>query len=94
MNLHTSFCVNNCNLLLRNIEITDYDKGYLNLLRQLTHIEPDKITFNHFNNFIDSLNKNHQIIVIENTDTNMIIGTITVLIEQKLIHNMGVVFDI
>ena len=54
MNLHTSFCVNNCNLLLRNIEITDYDKGYLNLLRQLTHIEPDKITFNHFNNFIDS----------------------------------------
>ena len=94
MNLNKLFYVNNCNLLLRNITISDYDKGYLNLLKQLTHIEPDKICQNDFNNFINSLNKNHQILVIENTDTDTIIGTITVLIEQKIIHNMGLVCHI
>ena len=94
MNLNKLFYVNNCNLLLRNITISDYDKGYLNLLKQLTHIETDKICQNDFNNFINSLNKNHQILVIENTDTDTIIGTITVLIEQKIIHNMGLVCHI
>lgn len=94
MNLNTLFCVNNCNLFLRNIELEDYNKGYLHLLRELTHIEPDKITLDEFNNFIDSLNKNHRIFVVENTDTNTIIGTITVLIEQKIIHNMGLVCHI
>ena len=94
MILNTTFCVNNCNLLLRNIEICDYNKGYLHLLKQLTHIEPDKITLDEFNKFIDSLNKNHRIFVIENTDINTIIGTITVLIEGKIIHNMGLVCHI
>ena len=94
MNLNKLFYVNNCNLLLRNIRNCDYNKGYLHLLRQLTHIEPDKICQNDFNNFINSLNKNHQILVIENTDTDTIIGTITVLIEKKLIHNMGLVCHI
>lgn len=35
------------------------------------------------------MNINHQIFVIENKDTNHIIGTLTILIEQKVIHNMG-----
>ena len=38
---------------------------------------------------VGNIDLNHQIFVIENKDTNHIIGTLTILIEQKVIHNMG-----
>jgi glucosamine-phosphate N-acetyltransferase len=79
---------------IRNIEYGDYYKNYLELLQVLTFIEPDKITFDDFKNFIDSLTANHQIFVIEDIENKKIIGTITVLIEKKLIHNLGSVCHI
>ena len=79
---------------IRNIEYGDYYKNYLELLRFLTFIEPDKITFDDFKKFIDSLTENHQIFVIEYIESKKIIGTITVLIEKKLIHNLGSVCHI
>ena len=79
---------------IRQIRKEDYDKQYLNLLQQLTTIDPDKITKDEFNSFIDNLNNNHLIFVIEHQETHEIIGSATLLVEHKLIHNMGIVCHI
>jgi glucosamine-phosphate N-acetyltransferase len=82
------------NFHIRNIEYEDYNKGYLELLQILTFIEPDKITVDDFTHFINGLNDKHQIFVMEDIMNQKIIGTITILIEQKLIHNLGLVCHI
>ena len=76
-------------LLVRKINKGDYNKKYLDLLKQLTSIFPDKISVSDFNNLVDRLGENHYIMVIEDIDTKMIIGCATLLIEEKFIHNMG-----
>jgi len=78
----------------RPLTFEDYNKGYLQLLKQLTIIDPDKISQKEFANIIERLNSNHQIIVIENPNTNKIIASGTIFIEQKFIHNMGLVAHI
>ena len=70
---------------IRKIEKNDYNKNYINLLSQLTVV--GNITQYQFNNFIDILNDDHQIWVIE--INNQIIATGTIVKEQKLIHNCG-----
>ena len=57
-------------------------------MKQLSQVDYNLINYNIFEQFINSLHDKHQIIVIENIKTNMIIGTITILIETKIIHNM------
>lgn len=71
----------------RRIESSDYYKDYLLLLEQLTIVEKEKINYQQFKIFVESLSNNHIIIVIE--DNNKIIGSGTLLIENKVIHNMG-----
>jgi len=79
-------------LIFRHIESNDYYKDYLTLLEQLTIVEKEKINYEQFKIFVESLSNNHIIIVIE--DNNKIIGTGTLLIENKVIHNMGLVAHI
>lgn len=79
---------------IRNIEYDDYYKNYLQLLQKLTTIDPDKISIQDFHSFIDNLTIKHQILVIEDPISNKIIGTITIIIESKLIHNLGSVCHI
>ena len=74
--------------------MSDCDKNYLNLLNQLNNtIDYNFISKNILENFINCLNENHQIIVIEDENKN-IIGTGTILIEKKILHNMGKVAHI
>ena len=64
---------------LRKIEPEDFNKNYLYLLKQLTTIDPNKITKDLFDTFIHKLNENHQIFVIEQIEQHIIIGTITII---------------
>lgn len=75
--------------IIRELEMTDYNKSYLQLLSQLTQIDPSKISQQIFEKFVTNLEStdNHKIFVIE--DNNKIIATITILVESKLIRNMG-----
>ncbi len=83
------------NLIFRKIQIADCDKKYFNLLNQLNNtIEYEHISKLFLENFISSLNENHQIIIIEDYITNELIGTGTILIEPKILHNMGKVAHI
>jgi glucosamine-phosphate N-acetyltransferase len=79
---------------VRPIEPADYHKQYLQLLQMLTSLNPRQISEPAFQQFVNNLNTSHQIWVIEEHTTNKIIGTITILIEQKIIHNFGKVCHI
>lgn len=79
-------------LEIRHLEKEDYCKRYIHLLKQLSTIDEDKITKNDFDSFVNNLNDNHQIYVIEKD--NQIVGSITLIIENKIIHNFGKVCHI
>lgn len=79
-------------LRVRNLTIDDYNKKYLDLLEQLTIVNKESITTSIFDNFVENLNDNHQVFIIE--DNCKIIATITVLIESKLIRSAGKVAHI
>ena len=74
-------------MIFRKLNSNDYSNEYFNLLGQLTEVDSDKITYNNFLEFINQLNDNHQIIVIE--DDNKIIASGTLLIENKIIHGLS-----
>ena len=79
---------------IRKLSLKDYNKEYLYLLSQLTNLDIDSINYELFKSFVQSLNNNHIILVIEDEFKKCIIGTITLLIEQKLIRNFGKVLHI
>ena len=70
--------------MIRNIQINDFNKNYLNLLNQLSKT---KFNFDEFEKYVNNLNDNHHIRVIE--INNRIIATGTLFIESKLIHNIN-----
>ena len=88
-----TFIKNDKLFIVDNLKKEDYDykqyPSYLELLGQLTTINPKNINRQDFNNFIDNLNQNHFIKVIKYKYTNQIVGSITVLKEAKLIHDFG-----
>jgi glucosamine-phosphate N-acetyltransferase len=70
---------------VRIIKYTDYYKGYIGLLQQLTKAE--KMTYKKFKQLLD--NTIAIIYVIEDIENKKIIATGTLLKEQKIIHNGG-----
>ncbi len=74
-------------MIIRNLKEKDFETNFLYLFKGLTEIEPDKISKNDFNNLLNQLNENHQIIVFE--EEGKILASGTILIETKFIHNMG-----
>lgn len=77
------------NMNLRYVEKRDYDKGLIELLGQLTSIDKSKISRESFEQFVGTLDSHsyHKILVCE--VDSCIIGTGTIVCEQKLIHNLG-----
>lgn len=77
------------NFIIRSIEKSDFHKQYLELLQHLTIVNPSEISKPMFDHFIDNLNDQHIIYVIEDINVKIIVGTITLLVENKFIHNMS-----
>ena len=73
--------------MFRLLEKSDFKKGFVALLTQLTHT--DNITeeqfLNHYNTIM--MNNNHEVFVLEKY--NKIITCGTLLVEPKFIHNCG-----
>ena len=80
-------------MYLRKLESNDYNSNYFQVLSQLSFIDNKSITLNQWNQFISQLNNNHQIYVLVDSSNN-IIASGTLLIENKIIHNMGKVAHI
>jgi len=75
--------------IVRKLEHNDFHKGYVEVLSQLSDINNDLMTENKFNIFVDELPSNIHIFVIFNTHKNKIVGSGTIIIENKIIHNFG-----
>ncbi|XP_055880184.1 glucosamine 6-phosphate N-acetyltransferase-like [Biomphalaria glabrata] len=77
-------------LCARPLSSGDYDKGYLDLLTELTIVgDISRDTF--LNQFykMKACGDNYYIIVIEDLSKNKIIGTATLVIEKKFIHHVS-----
>ena len=77
------------NFSIRPIEKKDVNRDFYSLLGQLTHMDVDKMDTYLTYDFLENLDENHQILVIENEDTEEIVGAGTLFIEKKLIRNYG-----
>jgi len=84
--------------IVRNLCKHDYDSNYLQLLGEDFTIHDGTISRGDFTDYISTLHTNHQILVIEHHSNDIsgsyIIGSSTIFIETKLIHNFGKVAHI
>jgi len=78
-------------LLLRELEIDDFDKGFVQLLSQLTTI--GNVTREMFTLRFNERKKTglYYTAVIEDTSKRLIIATPTLLFERKFIHSCGLI---
>lgn len=75
--------------IIRKIQESDYYKNYLNLISQLTN-EEIKCTYLQFKNHLNDMKSNIYVIEYE----GIIIASITLLFENKFIHNLSKVCHI
>uniref|UniRef100_A0A0N5B097 Glucosamine 6-phosphate N-acetyltransferase n=1 Tax=Syphacia muris TaxID=451379 RepID=A0A0N5B097_9BILA len=80
------------NLFIRPLHIDDRNKGYLELLKQLTVVgQVSEVDFvERFYAMSRSDPTSYYVIVIEDTETKCVVGTITLVIELKFIHSAGI----
>jgi len=71
-------------LIIRQLRLGDYDKGYLSILSELTTV--GNITKDEFIKRFNEIPHNHMIYVIEDMNTGRLMGSGTLLIELKFIH--------
>jgi len=69
----------------RKLKASDYYKGYLSLLEQLTVVDKNKITYDMFEKIINKMNSS--IYVIESK--GQIVTSGTLVIEDKIIHGIS-----
>lgn len=88
-----NFCIqlSNHSLIARPLKLQDYDKGYLELLSQLTLVgQVSRAEFTkRFQEMktANSISPHYYIVVIEDTKMHKIIGTSTLFLEMKFIHH-------
>lgn len=84
-----SFEKNGRIFIVKDLSKQDYSIEYFKLLQQLTSIDPEAMDQEQFDEFVERLNNHHKIKVIRDKESRKIVGSITILIEEKLIHNFG-----
>lgn len=84
-----SFHLDNEIIRIENLNLKNYNNSYLDLLKELSNSEIDS-DINKIKYHIKNLNSNHSIKILINA-SDVIIGSITILKEKKIIHNFGTV---
>jgi glucosamine-phosphate N-acetyltransferase len=81
--------MNHQQFVIRKLELKDINKEYFLLLQNLSLISLSELDTRKNHNFFSQLDKNHQIWVLEDSTNHKIIGSGTIIIENKLIRNYG-----
>ena len=72
------------------LKAQDINKDYLFLLSQLTSVDYETLNKENIKNFLNNLNNNHVIFLMKDSkNNNKIIGSITIIIEHKIIHGFS-----
>ena len=75
-------------MIIRKLEYEDYNKGFFELLSQLTSAE--KPSFEDFKRHVDLINeRNVEQVYVATFDEEKIIGTICFFVEVKFIHGLS-----
>ncbi|KAK2139481.1 hypothetical protein NP493_82g03035 [Ridgeia piscesae] len=77
-------------LEMRPLRLSDYHRGFLQLLGQLTLV--GEVSFDEFKERFSAMKQcrdTYYILVVEDTGTKELIGCATLLVEQKFIHSAG-----
>lgn len=85
-----SSMADNETLILRDLQLSDYHKGYMDLLSQLTTV--GDVSFDQFQDAFENLQKSHdntRIFVVEDIEKEVIVASATLLVEFKFIHSCG-----
>ena len=81
-------------LIARPLRLSDHQHGYLNLLSQLTEVgEVDRQQYEaRFKQMqlINNLSEHYLVVVIEDRNTNTIVGASTLFLEFKFIHSCAI----
>ncbi|KAJ3008300.1 Glucosamine-phosphate N-acetyltransferase-like protein [Thoreauomyces humboldtii] len=78
--------------LVRPLEPSDYEKGFLDVLSQLTSVgKMSKGLFMERYSYLKAHNHEYFTIVIEDTKKGIIVGAGTILVERKFVHLNGLV---
>ncbi|XP_015597895.1 probable glucosamine 6-phosphate N-acetyltransferase [Cephus cinctus] len=74
-------------LIIRPLSVKDYNKGFIQLLGQLTEV--GNISHEQFLNTFRKMKMagDYYIVVVEDMNTGKVIGSSTLVVEQKFIHN-------
>ena len=81
--------------MLKSIKTIDLsNEFYTNYLNLLNEFRETKFSKENLLEFINSLPDNHDILLLFDDITNSIIGTVTILLERKLINNRKLVCHI
>ena len=75
----------------RDLHETDYNKGIIELLSQLTTIDKSKISQEQFSTYVQQQDQDNTHIHTVVERNGRIIATATLIVEQKLIHNLSCV---
>jgi ribosomal protein S18 acetylase RimI-like enzyme len=75
--------------IVRPLTYEDVGRPYYELLGQLTKIDPERMDPGRTRIFIEGLGQNHQIFIVEHCESGRIVGSGTLLVEEKLIRNYG-----
>jgi phosphoacetylglucosamine mutase len=75
--------------LLRPLKVQDLGETFYELLGQLTKIDVEKMDEEQSSSLFQRLDNHHRIYVLEEEDTCRVIGTGTLLIEEKFLRNYG-----
>ena len=82
--------INKKMFFFEKIKAQDINKDYLFLLSQLTCVDYESLNKENIENFINNLNNNHLIYLLKDSkNINKIIGSITIIIEHKIIHGFS-----
>ncbi len=72
---------------IKRLEKSDYYRGFLQLLEQLTIVDADNISYEDFCKRLDDMNS-ETFVIIHN---NIVVASGTIYIEYKFIHHLGAV---
>ena len=87
--LEEEFIINDRLYKVSSLKRNDINYNYIKLLNQLSDTNKFDIDQNLANNFYSLLNENHIVKTIKNRHDQVIVGTVTIIKEQKIIHNFG-----